>query len=197
MFEVFFVAVVLKHVLWVVFPKPLGFVDVKGAGLDFHLLALSAARDRSRQTWKKSEKEVVQSHGLGNSFQNLASVQHLRARTVCGDEARQSLRLTQVILQLLGASVLRRGDQVPHEAFDFVIPTVMDEAVRQQGSANGLHVPLCQLFLKTPVVENILPTTPPGKRERQRVKRGGLRLKSLGTLYYCVFTMIVVLLMSL
>lgn len=30
-FEVFLVAVILKQVLWVVFPKPLSFVDVKRA----------------------------------------------------------------------------------------------------------------------------------------------------------------------
>lgn len=69
-----------------------------------------------------------------------------------------------MILQLLGASVFRRGDQVPHEAFDFVVSTVMDQAVSQQCPADGLHIPLCQLLLETPVVENILPTTPPGQQ---------------------------------
>lgn len=44
-FEVFLVAVVLKHVLRVVFPKPLCLVDVKRAGLGFHFLALSAPWD--------------------------------------------------------------------------------------------------------------------------------------------------------
>lgn len=75
------------------------------------------------------------------------------------------MRLTQVILKLLGVSVLSRGNQVPHEAFDFVISTVMDQAVRQQGPADGFHIPLCQLLLKTPMCENILPTTPPGQQE--------------------------------
>ncbi len=50
LFEVFLVAVVLKHVLWVVFPEPLSFVDVKRTGLGFHLLTLSAPRDWGRQT---------------------------------------------------------------------------------------------------------------------------------------------------
>lgn len=49
-FEVFLVAVVLKHVLWVVFPEPLSFVDVKRAGLCLHLLTLSTPRDGGRQT---------------------------------------------------------------------------------------------------------------------------------------------------
>lgn len=66
-----------------------------------------------------------------------------------------------MILKLLGAAILSGSDQVPHETFDFVIPTVMDQAVWQQGPADGFHVPLCQLLLKTPVGQNILPTTPP------------------------------------
>lgn len=53
------------------------------------------------------------------------------------------LRLTQVVLQLFGLSIFSRGNQVPHEAFDFVVSTVMDQAVSQQGPADGLHVPLC------------------------------------------------------
>lgn len=53
------------------------------------------------------------------------------------------LRLTQVILKLLGAPVLSGGDQIPHETFDFVISAVMDQAVRQQGPADGFYIPLC------------------------------------------------------
>lgn len=48
--EVLLVAVVLQDVLWVVLPQPLGFVDVKRAGLSLHLLALPAPRNRSRQS---------------------------------------------------------------------------------------------------------------------------------------------------
>ena len=46
-FQVLLVAVVLKHVLGVVLPKPLGLVDVKGARLGLHLLTLPAARNWS------------------------------------------------------------------------------------------------------------------------------------------------------
>lgn len=74
--------------------------------------------------------------------------------------------LTQVVLKLLGASVFRRGNQVPHEAFDFVVSSVMDQAVGQQSPADGLHVPLRQLLLKTPMVEDILPATPPENNEK-------------------------------
>lgn len=72
-----------------------------------------------------------------------------------------------MVLELLGASVLRGGDQVPHEAFDFVVSTVMDQAVGQQGSADGLHVPLSQLLLEAAVREDVLPSTPPGKKHMQ------------------------------
>lgn len=75
----------------------------------------------------------------------------------------QAVRPTQVILKLLGASVLSRSNQVPHEAFDFVVSTVMDQAVRQQGPADGFYIPLCQLLLKTAVFENVFPTAPPGR----------------------------------
>lgn len=68
-----------------------------------------------------------------------------------------------MVLELLGASVLGRGDQVPHEAFDLVVSTVVDQAVGQQGSADGLHVPLGQLLLETSVREDVFPSAPPGK----------------------------------
>lgn len=67
-----------------------------------------------------------------------------------------------MILQLLGASVLSRGDQIPHEAFDLIVSAVMNQAVGQQGPANGLHVPLGQLLLETPMFEDVCPSTPPG-----------------------------------
>lgn len=83
-----------------------------------------------------------------------------------------------MILKLLSASVLSRSDQVPHEAFDFVIPTVMDQAVGQQGPADGFHIPLCQLLLKTAMFEYILPTTPPEVEEKSKKSHSGMR-KSL------------------
>lgn len=76
--------------------------------------------------------------------------------------------LTQVVLELLGAAVLSGGDQVPHEAFDFVVSAVVDQAVGQQGSADGLHVPLGQLLLEAAVREDVLPSTPPGKNTHRR-----------------------------
>lgn len=76
----------------------------------------------------------------------------------------EAVRPTQVILKLLGTSVLSRGNQVPHEAFDFVVSTVMDQAVRQQGPADGFYIPLCQLLLKTAMFENVFPTAPPGRQ---------------------------------
>lgn len=73
-----------------------------------------------------------------------------------------------MVLELLGASVLGRGDQVPHEAFDFVVSAVVDQAVGQQGPADGLHVPLGQLLLETSVREDVFPSAPPGKAHSQQ-----------------------------
>lgn len=49
MFQMLLVAVVLQHVLRVVFPEPLSFVDVKRTSLGLHLFAFSAPRYRGRQ----------------------------------------------------------------------------------------------------------------------------------------------------
>lgn len=77
--------------------------------------------------------------------------------------------LTEVILQLLGAPFFCWCYQVPHEALYFVIATIMDQAVSEKGSTDGLHVPLSQLFLKTTVNEDIFPSTPTGKRKSQNL----------------------------
>lgn len=93
----------------------------------------------------------------------------------------EEVRPTQVVLELLGASVLGRGDQVPHEAFDFVVSAVVDQAVGQQGSADGLHVPLGQLLLETSVREDVFPSAPPGKTHSQQdvFKGGGKQKKKI------------------
>ena len=62
--EVLLVALVLQHVLGVVFPEPLRLVDVEGAGLRLHLLPLASARHRSRQP---CSQEVRGQGGLGHT----------------------------------------------------------------------------------------------------------------------------------
>lgn len=86
--------------------------------------------------------------------------------------------LTEVVLQLLGLPVLRGGDEVPHEALDLVVAAVVDQAVGQQGPADGLHVAIRQLLLEASVVQDVLPPAPPGrtkeeKRRKTRWRRRG------------------------
>lgn len=94
--------------------------------------------------------------------------------------------LTQVVLELLGASVLSGGDQVPHEAFDFVVSAVVDQAVGQQGPADGLHVPLGQLLLEAAVCEDVLPSTPPGSHTPRQQNRFCCCPDPYLTLHHCV-----------
>ena len=56
--EVLLVALVLQHVLGVVFPEPLGLVDVEGAGLRLHLLPLASTRHRRRQPCSQEDRRT-------------------------------------------------------------------------------------------------------------------------------------------
>lgn len=72
-FEVFLVAVVLKDVLWVVLPKPLGFVNVKRTRLGLHLLAFSPPWYRCRKTWGqrghfRDDKVILQVFNIYRNF---------------------------------------------------------------------------------------------------------------------------------
>lgn len=58
-------------------------------------------------------------------------------------------------------SVLRGRDEVPDEALDVLVSTVVQQAVGQQGAADGLHVLLPQGPLETPVGQDVSPATPP------------------------------------
>lgn len=46
MLKMLLVSVIRQHVLRVVLPEPLGFLNVKAAGLGLHLLSLPAPRNR-------------------------------------------------------------------------------------------------------------------------------------------------------
>lgn len=65
-----------------------------------------------------------------------------------------------MVLQRLVMAVLRGRDEVPDEALDLVVALVVAQAVNQQRPAQQLHVTLCQVPLKTPVGQDVLPTTP-------------------------------------
>lgn len=66
-----------------------------------------------------------------------------------------------MVLKFLGPAVLRGSDQIPHEALDFVVSTVMYEAVCQERPAYRLHVTLTQLSLKAAMSQDVLPAAPP------------------------------------
>lgn len=68
--------------------------------------------------------------------------------------------ITWVILQCLIMSVFSWRDQIPDEAFNFVVSFVMANTVDQKSPAQHLHVSLWQVPFKTPMIENILPATP-------------------------------------
>lgn len=116
------------------------------------------------EIFRFSEEKKAKFFFLNHTSFNLSKVCYLLSLSLVKRRL-EAVRPTQVILKLLGASVLSRGNQVPHEAFDFVVSTVMDQAVRQQGPADGFYIPLCQLLLKTAMFENVFPTAPPGRRE--------------------------------
>lgn len=69
--------------------------------------------------------------------------------------------ITWVVLQCLIMSVFSGCDQIPDEAFNFVISFIMANTVDQKSPAQHLHVSLRQVPFKTPMIENILPATPP------------------------------------
>lgn len=60
-------------------------------------------------------------------------------------------------------SVLRGRDEVPDEALDVLVSTVVQQAVGQQGAADGLHVLLLQGPLETPAGQDVSPATPPSR----------------------------------
>lgn len=51
LFEVFLVAVVLKHDLWVTVGQPVSILQLRWTQLVLQFLSFTTTRDRSRQTW--------------------------------------------------------------------------------------------------------------------------------------------------
>lgn len=112
--------------LRIVLPDPLGLLNVKACGLVLHLLPLPASRNGCGESWNTWSRT-----GLG---------------TLPDDDEYIGFWVstsTQVVLQLFGPAVFGGGDQVPHKAFDFVVPSVVHQAVGQQGPADTLHVSVC------------------------------------------------------
>lgn len=72
--------------------------------------------------------------------------------------------VTRVVGQQLGGPVLTGVDQVPDEALDVLVSTVMQQAVGQQRSADLLHIRLLQGSFEATVSQDVIPPTPPAKR---------------------------------
>lgn len=53
-----------------------------------------------------------------------------------------SLYVTRMVGQCFGGPIFTGGDQVPDEALDILITTVMQQAVGQEGSADRFHINL-------------------------------------------------------
>lgn len=77
--------------------------------------------------------------------------------------------LTRVVGERLGGSVLAGGDQVPDEALDVLVSTVVQQAVGQQRSADGLHVGLLQGPLEAAMGQDVAPPPPAGRKDTDSV----------------------------
>lgn len=68
--------------------------------------------------------------------------------------------LTRVIRQRPGGAIFTWSDQVPDEALDVLVATVMQQTVGQESPADRLHVRLLQGTLEAAVSEDVTPPTP-------------------------------------
>lgn len=75
--------------------------------------------------------------------------------------------LTRVVGERLGGSVFAGGDQVPDEALDVLVSTVVQQAVGQQGSADRLHVRLLKWALEATVGQDVAPPSPTAQKHGQ------------------------------
>lgn len=68
--------------------------------------------------------------------------------------------VTRMVGQCLSGAVFTWGNQVPNEAFDVLIPTIMQQAVSQQGSADCFHICLLQRALEAAMSQDVTPPAP-------------------------------------
>lgn len=72
--------------------------------------------------------------------------------------------------QCFGGSVFTWGDQVPDEALDILVTTIMQQAVGQKGSADCFHIGLLQGTLEATVSQDVTPPTPTEDRHGEKKK---------------------------
>lgn len=73
----------------------------------------------------------------------------------------QCVCFTRVVCQRFNGPIFTWGDQVPDEALDVLITTVMQQAIGQEGSADCFHVHLLKGALEATVSQDVTPPTPP------------------------------------
>ena len=75
-------------------------------------------------------------------------------------------RRTGVVEECMRSTAVLRGrDQLPDEALDVLVATVMQQAEDQDDSADGLHIPLAQPALAARMGQDITPAPPSGGHE--------------------------------
>lgn len=73
--------------------------------------------------------------------------------------------------QCAALAVLGGGDEVPNEALDVLVSTVVEQAVGQEGTADGLYVSLPQRTLKASMGQDVTPAAP-ATHNREEVSQG-------------------------
>ncbi len=74
---------------------------------------------------------------------------------------------TRVVGQCAALAILGRGYEVPNEALDVLVSTVMEQAVGQECAADGLYVSLPQWALKASMGQDVTPAAPAMHNRRE------------------------------
>ncbi len=75
--------------------------------------------------------------------------------------------LTRVVGQCAALAILGRGYEVPNEALDVLVSTVVEQAVGQECAADGLYVSLPQWALKASMGQDVTPAAPAMHNRRE------------------------------
>lgn len=75
--------------------------------------------------------------------------------------------LTRVVGQCAALAILGRGYEVPNEALDVLVSTVVEQAVGQECTADGLYVSLPQWALKASMGQDVTPAAPAMHNRRE------------------------------
>lgn len=76
-----------------------------------------------------------------------------------------------MICECAALAIFSGCDEVPDETLDILITTVVQQAIGQQCTADGLNIPFSQRTFEAAMRENIFPATPT-KQLRVEVEEG-------------------------